>query len=675
MKNKENKPELSIAENVCKFIQLCKKAPDKVEEVQWSTFITNMIHAGSESEEEKIRELCNHQLDLDDLDDLIKSAKNSSEPRTCKFIQDNGYKGCPTGGCGVKRPADLEIANLFIIDHCYHKVKLVNKIPILFPISNFIILPAERLIINESGQEYVKGDLYTTQGWIYRNFTFDPESFDSKMKFKKSLKGKLNLQYKGSDDDLQDIKRILAGYKPKVKIATRVMGLHNLEDRWIFVCNSGTVDKRGNVKDKDSWIFNPDQARINCSLTEASSLNQAELLTIIDPLLNFNDPSIVFPLIGWCFACFFKPRLFFLRQQFPLFNGHGQPDSGKTRTFQTVVLPLFGVVTGIDDIGNQTQFTFMREISSTNCIPIIYDEYKPSRLSKEKQDTISEIIRSVYNSLSGGRGQADQSQINYPYAAPVAILGEQGLVETAHKERIVGTFWTKEKRKKDRIYKDNFEKLKNLPLQKLGKDFLIWSLGCPDSLLKEVYEKELESIDPALESRVRENAAFARFGLRMLERYLKYKGIAMSFDDKVRAVDQAQIETIGTEKERKDIVDQTIEAFGLMADQEAQRIKVGEDIVVYYLLNKNEDYLIKPGKLGLNIGKIYPKFKKWVRDYGWEHDILEKDDFLKHLKNNTRYYQGYKVAKTEDNKSMGVHVFDLSKMDHLELGSKFQLSE
>ena len=303
---------------------------------------------------------------------------------------------------------------------------------------------------------------------------------------------------------------------------------------------------------------------------------------------------------------------------------------------------------------------------SPNCIPKIYDEHKLTKLSQNQKDLISEMVRNVYNNLSGSRGKSDQGQIEYPYTAPVIILGEQGLVEIAHRDRIVDVFMSIQDRKSKEEYKNNFNELSKLDLRSFGNGFLKWSLSLDDSFLDDVYRNELASTDRRLKDRVRVNTAFARFGVSMLIHFLEEHNINVFFRDFRKLIDDSQIKNLGVSDNRKSVVDETIEGFATMADQDANRIsyqgKVNE--IIYYL-NEYEDYHVKDGDLRLNISKIYPKFSKWAKDFQWDGEVLSKEEFVKQLR-HSGYYKDYRTVNISKSYWKG-YILDLDKMKHLDL--------
>lgn len=619
----------------CSFIQWCKDNQSKQSEPLWYAMVSNL--ARFKKGKEKIHEFSNqypaytHQ----ETEQKITHALRDTGPHTCRFIQENGFDGCPKMGCGVRSPAALAFKTLRIKNSKYVKEKRGS-------ITNFLIAPKLRVRIDD--QEYLEANIATEKG--ITGWRFSPDAWISKQRFKKALGGRLDLRYKGTDDDIQDIMGILDLYNTPVKNGTRVIGLHKIDNTWAFVEQEGALDKNGIRKD---IVFLPDQTNLTCSLIAREPIKKEQLREIVPVLFDFNDSSVVSPLLGWCFACFFKPRIFHLKREFPLLDIWGEKGSGKTKTLEYVVKPIFGITSPIARIDIQTRFSFIREIASSNLIPVIYDEYKLTRItSRQQRNEISGMIRGVYNNISVSRGRPDQSLIRYTYLAPVIISGEQGLTELAHKDRIIETYWSKTR---SSPHQDAFDQLSKMNLTGIGRDFLLWSLNQDDNFLEDVYNEEFEKIDDELKDRIRENTAFARFGLRMFSLYLESRGLGALHEDTLGEIDSSQKENL-VKQSNKSLVDSTIEVFSVMAEGN--------------LLEENRHYRVNTeGKLFLHINSIYPIFKRWVRDYDWEGEALDKTSFTRQLR-EAPYFIEYDATRFGET-TRKTFALDLYKMENLEL--------
>jgi len=516
-------------------------------------------------------------------------------------------------------------------------------------IANFVITSKVRVQTDEG--EFLKASISTHTNRTYPDVQFNPDSWISKNRFKKALKGLLDLEYRGTDDDIQDIKGILASQEPPIKKGVKTTGLHKVNGEWIYIEEGLAWDKKG--KREDIVYLSDNPYRVN--LLQEPDLTSNQLDEILSYLFKFNSEDVVYPLLGFCFACFVKERIIPLTGQNPILVCWGEKNSGKTETLRQVIKPLFGIRSPIENIGHPTEFGFARIISSSNLAPVLFDEHKVGRISETQRNRISEMLRAVYNQTRLTRGTPSLGIVEFIYSAPIIVAGEMGISELAIKDRIVEIYFSK---KKIENKTEVFSKLTHLPLGSLGKDFLLWTLKLKDKEIKEIYQIQLESIDKELTDRLRQNTAHARLGLALFLNYLIEKGKDVRrFEEGFDIIDQTQKKNI-LEASNKAIVDTIIEAFSVMAEQGT--------------LKENKHYRIDTNmNLNLHISSIYPLFKKWAKDYQWDGEVLDKNSFTRQLK-EAKYFKKYDVVRFGE-KIKKVYVLDLSQMDYLDI-EKFKES-
>ena len=382
-------------------------------------------------------------------------------------------------------------------------------------IANFVIQPKVRVQTDQG--EFLKADIIPQQGKYYQDIHLSPESWISKQKFKRALRGLLDLQYRGTDDDIQDIKGILASQDPPVKQGVGTTGLHKIDGEWIYVEKDLAWGKSGEYQD----IIYLSDTPYKVSLLKEKPLSSSNLDDILTCLFDFNSVDVVYSLLGFCFACFVKERILCLTGQNPILVCWGEKNSGKSATLREIVRPLFGIKSPIENIGHPTEFGFARIISSSNLAPILFDEHKVGRIIQPQRDRISEMLRSVYNQSRFTRGTPDLGIVEFIYSAPIVIAGEMGISELAIKDRIIETYFSKQKIEGKT---KSFNKLTYLSLGSLGKDFLLWTLKLGDKEIRDIWKMQLENIDDQLDFRLRENTAHARLGLALFLSYLTEKG-------------------------------------------------------------------------------------------------------------------------------------------------------
>lgn len=510
-------------------------------------------------------------------------------------------------------------------------------------ITNFVINPQVRVQTDQG--EFLKASITAKNNRTYENIQFSPSSWISKSRFKTSLRGLLDLEYKGTDDDIQDIKGILASQEPPIKKGVKTAGLHRVSGKWVYVEGGLAWDNKG--KREDIVYLSDNPYRVN--LLAEPNLTPNQLDEILSCLFEFNSEDIVYSLLGFCFACFVKERILSSTGRNPILVCWGEKNSGKTETLRQIIKPLFGITSPIENIGHPTEFSFARIISSSNLAPIIFDEYKAVRINEIQRNRISEMLRSVYNQTRLTRGTPDLGIVEFIYSAPIIVAGEMGMSELAIKDRIIETYFSKSKIEDK---KEAFIKLTQLPLASLGKDFLLWTLRLEDKRIQETWEMEFESIDRELDSRLRQNTAHARLGLALFSQYLESKGMQEIHADILSIIDVTQKKNILAES-NKTIVDAALEAFSVMVGQG--------------LLEERKHYVIESDlHIKLHIPGIYPLFKKWARDHQWDGEVLDRSSFLRQLK-EAKYLKEHDVVVRFTDGTKRVCILDLSQMKHLEI--------
>jgi len=513
------------------------------------------------------------------------------------------------------------------------------------PITNFVIIPKMRVQID--GQEYLKAEIVTQANKKYQRLQFNPESWISKRNFKKALGGVLDLEYKGSEDDIQDIKGILASQNPPIKKGVETMGLHRIQKKWVYVEEELACDKDGERKDIIYLSDNP----YRVTLLKEKPLTSLKLDQILECLFDFNAEDIVYPLLGFCFACFVKERIpsVIEKRQNPILACWGEKGSGKTTTSTVLIKRLFGIHNPPENIADPTKFAFARMGSSSNLTPLLFDEHKPGTMSDKQKKNISSMIKSIYNQYRFTRGKPDLGLVEWTYSAPVVISGEMGIAEHAIDDRIIETYFS---RKKIQNRQNIFRDLTKSPLGSLGKDFLLWTLSLEQKQIKQTWLEQMENVDKELTNRFKENTAHARLGLALFSQYLEAKGKEPFHSDLLGIIDEAQKVNI-LEAGNKSIVDSIIEAFSLMAEE--RKLEEGK----HYKVDATDL------RLALYVSGIYPLFRKWAWETKWDGEILDKTSFFKQLKEAT-YFVENTVIRFGEKTRYGAYL-DLFKMEYLEV--------
>ncbi len=406
------------------------------------------------------------------------------------------------------------------------------------PVSNFLIEPIRR--IRMENEEVLEARANLGSGKRMSEMVLHPAHFASKAALKKVL-GDLGAGWVGSENQIQELKAFLSTLDCPKYESEQKLGIHEYEKEWIMVTSDKTLTSSGEVENLIHW--SEQATEVKYEVSSIGPANNDQIAMVAKALTEFNDDYIQSGVVGWMMSLPFKARMVkavpTVRRQFPVLNLWGERGAGKTQTADRIILPFYGNFEGSRKVDEMTKYSLMLAANSTNLLPMALDEYKPSKMGPGKAQEVSSFLRGVYDSQTGERGFSDATGFGvrrYTYTAPVIIMGEQSLFESALKERITELFFTKRGRRGKR----HIEQFQTLPMAEVGLRYFKWSLGLSDLDIGVIWQKEFADIDPIFEDRIRQNIAIIRMGLRMWERFLGEQGISMDVSEMVRAVDESQ---------------------------------------------------------------------------------------------------------------------------------------
>lgn len=547
----------------------------------------------------------------------------------------HGYEPPPQLGCAYPQIREMD-GRLILVTAGRDGEKVV-------PITTFLIRP-ERAIQDPEKGEFLDAKLVS--GSVESPVRFGPEVWLSARSFRQALP-RAEMTFTGSDADVQRIRYYLSSL-PKERVAgVSVAGIHDGK----FVVSDGTLGPNGPVYDL-VHVGNP----VHCGLLIADKPSEADLAAMADILPRLNVPEVVGPILGWAAACFFKPMIMARYSQFPLLSVEGEAGAGKTSTVQHIVMRLWGLSDEPKAIGDLTPFTRMKSVSSSNCIPVIFEENKSHKMSENKQRNISSLIRNTFNGIEGERGRADQTTTRYPHSAPVVIVGETGFCEEAVLDRLV--FASMSRRDSSR-HSEAFERCRTLPLIGLGRLLLDTALREPGRM-NDLIDEEIATVTEALTDRPRFNAAVARAGLRLLEEVS-----GMAFD--LSAVDRAIASGIAPDggddsAYRKSAVVFVLEKMSMMAERR------GTSSSLFSVnLEHGVHFSVVGSELRIRVSEAYAQLRRWAREYDATADLIDEQTFRKQVIKEPFFKRFAQARVGEDNRRCLLLDLDaLSKVANVE---------
>ena len=412
-----------------------------------------------------------------------------------------------------------------------------------------------------------------------------------------------------SEKELTMISWHIRREEPTLQIGRDYIGLHYIDKKWHYANSAGSMSLD---KDIDRVKVNAKSLTIvNTSLDKDwPALNTEQLAKATEAMFSFNVPQVAVPLTLWFMASFFKPHYQETYSQFPLLFVFGEAGAGKTTSILKLRRLFAMDDVSLKSIADVTQFSLMAACNSSNMIPLILDEYKPMMMKETQAQLVSRLIRGAYNSSKGERGTAQQEIISYYYRAPIVLLGEQSIIETAVQHRVIEVQLTRQYL--NVIAKEKFDVVDDVNLEAYGKMMLTHAMAIKPEEVKPAYTKAFtglleDGLD--LPERPMFNIAVLRATLTYLEEFLELNGVDMKvfLEEKFSAyVEHIKSgNTIIDSLINKNDVVKIIEVFNQMADFSTAQVNIVA----------NSHYMYKDGFVHLDIESIYPLFSKYNKDY------------------------------------------------------------
>ncbi len=492
-------------------------------------------------------------------------------------------------------------------------------------ITNFVIRPNyhtfedNKLIMNataitRNGEEVV--------------LEFCSSDLANKQAFKRMLSEKsIALGYTGTDDILEQLKEYLWNLDWTDVESVNEIGLHLYHGEWVYVDHNGAIDKYG--KPVSGMVLNDSRAEIKSNLRKGKTISDYRLRNILSAVVGYNDTKRTVIVLAWIAAAFLNAHFEALHLKLPHLCLVGEAGSGKSTVLERVIAPIFGS----DDtlaIGQFTQFTSIKSVGSSNIIPLLLDEFKPSKLTQKRKEFIENFLRSSYDHQDVKRGRSDLTTVKYRYKAPVVIAGEESLGETALRERSVEVLYTKATH--TTAYQETLNTL-------LGNEDVLLDLGF--TLLMTAMDTTVEEVENWYVAPANANAALAKYPARVQHSaHMLYCGISLvekmcfdyslsleevlgfSKDSAIACINAALYEyLLDSNTHNPSIVEETLAIISRMDRSILQQ---------YCIRNSNE-------LLEISLYGLYDDYTKYVRDHAIKTEVLDLNSFRKQLKVSDLY--------------------------------------
>lgn len=546
--------------------------------------------------------------------------------------------------CGVtdsvySPPAQKKQPDVFVQGGCYYRQKGDKY----YQITNFTVDPIEMIIAEEEAQ--LTCDFVTESGERFPQALLSSD-FSTLARLKSVLnKNTIALSFLGGEGDLELFKIYVYALKWQKKRGVKALGIYPRNKKLVFVDTSGAVGVGGK---KVSDIVQMERFKVlDSDILKADFLDLGGLRVLAEYMLSYNEPAKTVPILAWCAGCFIKPHLRRVGVKYPHLFLVGEAGSGKSNTLERVILPVFSrsKVTASAQI---TAFTLMRESNSSNIFPQAFDEFKPSKLDKNRLNWLYNHFRDTYDFHEGVRGRADQTAVVYNLLAPIIVAGEESADESAIRERSVELLFSKRDINRVPGHRESFVWLtrNGKVINALGRSLLDTALDTMPAEVLKWFEEGRGFFPQELPLRILDNLCCLYAGLCLIAKLCGRLGTSWNG---VFSIDReactnyieygAREYLLDGGLSNKSVVEQTFEVMSRMP------LKPGVD----YALENNQDYLC------LWLAGIYDRYTRYRRDCAIIGEVLTYSQFKKQLEHSEFFVQKNRVKRFgEDTKKVWV---------------------
>jgi hypothetical protein len=447
------------------------------------------------------------------------------------------------------------------------------------------------------------------------SITITHKAWQSNAEFKKQISSYLNLNWHGTDSDLQHLKGLLTSPMSlttgveEVRQVTAV-GIHPFVDDkrgieeyvWVEENYSRTSSGVANTH-KFIGTMSPMGGERTVKLAGVQRYDGRTDETtneVIRAVLNMNTFDILVPTLGWMFACWLRTHIRSkgtTNKHLPVLQIYGSAGKGKTETST-----LLSVLAGADYVNSEpmmitssTPYTIRNEAASSTTVPRIFDEFNEQRgPDKNKYAQAYEAVKAAARGSAMARGSVQNNEvvIDQKFAtAPLITLATQENTKMEINDRSVPVNITEAERTGDHVRsffyaRDNVKKL--FPVTRLAMET---TLALPDDWVTEAIERGYQDLPKTMQAnRSAQNWQIVLVGLEYM-RYVMEQGHAPR--DIIDTCVRYRLDMIAwlnssaarlTLRAKKEEIDVILETFGEMIAHDSgslsRKFKHGENYII-----------------------------------------------------------------------------------------------
>jgi DNA primase catalytic core len=492
-------------------------------------------------------------------------------------------------------------------------------------LSSFRIVPTARIVLPEG--EIIDANIQTDQGRVHHGIRFSREAWNSKRNLLRVL-GPIDLQWTGSDDNVQGLLRLVAAQDVPTRQGTTNLGYLETPDGCVWISPGGCLAPAEASAEPTGIVYVSSGAtlgdRVRYDEVTLSEVNAAAAV-ILPQLLALNSPAVILPILGWFFAAPLKPRFIRLLGHFPILVVWGSQGSGKTSLIMEIFWPLLGVISAEPYSATETEFALLKLISATNSVPVFIDEYKPFDMPRFRLNTLHRYMRRLYSGEVEERGRADQTVVSYRLSAPLCLAGETRPIEPALVERILTANPDKNQLMREGAHADAFSRIRTVNPNVLSTEIIRFLLSRNTATDVERARNTTNDLlrEREVPHRVRDNLIVMIAGLLCFKEFAHKHGVALPQIDLATAVDgllEDLLESGGTAV--KSGLDYFLEELSAMAVSTAIR--------------PERHYSFHDGLLALHFPSCHAAFTEHCRRADFQGEIPDRKALRRQLVENHR---------------------------------------
>lgn len=280
--------------------------------------------------------------------------------------------------------------------------------------------------------------------------------FTEPRKFRQKVATGRTTTYDLGTSFLNKIRRFVGGQDAPIRTPSRQIGLHDGE----FVTPDGVLTAAGWSDDPDTILVDNDTTvpqKWALDPEDGIDYDRDAVVNILETLPRTRESERFLPVLGWFYAAALRPLIMEWSGEFNILNITGDTGAGKTATI-SMLWQLFGM-DGEPLSTTGTAFTRLTAFSSSNAVPVWFDEFKPAEMSDYQLDTFLALLRKSTRGGTEPKGNADQTEDQWHLRAPTVVTGEQLVSGPAEERRSIQTVFTSAVTDEDREEFRHFARL------------------------------------------------------------------------------------------------------------------------------------------------------------------------------------------------------------------------